>query len=143
MKFGPDLNGFRRKPSIGETYSKNTVGRQHPCYFRKNRGGLVEVFDRCRADHGIQRGIVLHIRGQYDVRTHAFCQRAHTIAKRFALIGEGDLGAFARERFGNTRRNGSIACDADDQRVRQLRDDLPTTSGIGRRQRHSAADRRR
>ena len=66
-------------------------------------------------EHGVDTGNVLDIARQHGVDLELIRKRLDALAQRFALIGEGKLGALGPEGLGNTPGDGVIIGNAHDQ----------------------------
>lgn len=52
-----------------------------------------------RVDHGIDRGDVLDVAGQHEIRVDLGSKRLDALAERIALIGEGEFRTLCGESF--------------------------------------------
>ena len=72
--------------------------------------GSVELLE-----NRVERGQILDIAGDDEIRTHRFGQRLHPPPERIPLIGEGELGALIGHRFRDAPGDGMVVGDAHDQ----------------------------
>ena len=68
-----------------------------------------------RLEHRVDRVEVLDVAGQHQLRADALGQRLDAFAQRFALVGEGELGAMRVQRARNAPGDRIVVGDAHDE----------------------------
>ena len=66
-------------------------------------------------EHRVDRGDILDVAWHHERRTGLLGERLHALGKRVALIGEGELCAMVRKRFGDTPGDRVVVGDPHDQ----------------------------